>query len=338
MRVLIIPQYSMRSLVDDRWLLDRDGHMDFCLSIVKGLQRIEPELLCSIIIPTFCVDPRYMLELYGITGRQVEFISKPAGPNVHLERSNFDLAWWTDFLLEHSFDVVINNNESFARGLRGIREYYGLSYRLHALYEHVPIFSGTRASTWQTSWYRLLESGACSDRHFTLLPDVAPVLEFFLNLKVAVVPFADPAWRLPAYGGDNKEQRSLFVPLRLTEPARFSTDQVQAVLRFANANSLRLTVSNPDESQQVPDSLKPYIQTIDHKSRYFTELQRAIAVPVFVDTRVILSVTYIQAGMNECYTELDQIPSASALKSKADQLSELYSWEYNKRDLAVLLE
>lgn len=333
MKVLLVPQYSMRSLTRDVWLLDRDGHLDFCLSLVKGLNAMDPEIECWLVVPERTTPFHYLVEAYGLA-RPPVFVTKPFARNVALERTNFSVSWWRELLEAEQFEIVLNNNESYGRGLATIRSFYGLRFRLHALYEHVPLFAGTATGWASSSWRRIEESADCSDRLFTFLADVRPVLSFLLRREVELLPFLDES-QAQLDGG---KERLTFLAGRLTEPDRLSLEQTRRVLELTIARGMRLVVANPDESDAVPDHLKDHLVRVADKHAYLSLLRRAAYVPVFLNPTMVNSVTYFQAVLRACQTDIEMPYDPMALRVTADRALDRYSWQRQPDRLRSLLD
>jgi len=123
MRILINPQYSMRSYKTGEWLIDNDSAANRWRYIVYELSRIKPEWEFFIIKPNS----------YKYKAFDFEEIPIMYGNNVATQRYNFDGNNFIAILKHYKPDIILNDIPELTANMRVYMDFYNLNIPIISL-------------------------------------------------------------------------------------------------------------------------------------------------------------------------------------------------------------
>jgi hypothetical protein len=335
MKILFLPQYSMRSYKTGKWLIHKDSHFDFFTTFAKAMQSIRKDLQFHFIVPEKADLALYgeVLDINGVNPKRVFFHAKPFAPNVLSERVNFDYDYFYQLIKHNDIDIVLNNNESFSKGFDTIRLMGKMKFKLYTLFSHIPFYRHSYMDKRSTSFYRMQEAAACSDGLFTLLEDVQPTLQYFLDKEVNLLPFCEES----LLSSEKQKEDACFLAIRLSDTNKFNIEYFNKIVERCNKRHLNLHVANPNEID-APVEIEKYLVEIKSKQEYYDMLRVSKYCPMMLNPSLTFSTIYTQALRSLCETNLYNDWNEHQLMMKADEWLSKYSIERNMDSFGRLLK
>jgi hypothetical protein len=337
-KILVVPQFSMRSYTTGHYIATKDSHMDKLLSLISGARHLDckffvvaPELEQSDIYTKGFTD---LLAMYDIRifDFPIQFIYKKFANNVEEERANFDLFWWSNLIDKYDIDLIVNEVEAYSRNFRIAINKSGKNIKLHSIVDHMPFYHWSWKDPKEGVLHRIAETIDVSENTFTHNEATANILAYIGRKAIHLCP----AYSSGMVGNPKPKENILVLASRLNDKGKRNT--VKDILDFCYHKDLVLIVCNPNEvpSDQYENSLVPFIRNIKSKHEFITLLSEAMYCPLNFNTDLTFSTTYLQAAQLEVETTLWREYDYTYLRRVKENIEDKFSVERNKAKVEFL--